>query len=72
MNDIPSYLCKGLEYDAVLVYGADEGHYHTVRDEKLQYTLCTRALHRLTVYYNDRLTYIIKGIKSELYEHIEG
>lgn len=68
VNVIPSYLCKGLEFDAVLVYGADEENYRAKRDEKLFYTLCTRALHRLVIYYNDNLTSIISEIDDKLYE----
>ncbi len=72
VNVLPSYLCKGLEFDAVLVYGADEENYNAERDRKLLYTLCTRALHRLIIYYQSELTPIIREINRELYKHIEG
>jgi DNA helicase-2/ATP-dependent DNA helicase PcrA len=71
VNVLPSYLCKGLEFDAVLVYGADAESYHTDGDRRLLYTLCTRALHRLTIYYKGELTSIIKEINGEFYTHIE-
>lgn len=48
---IPSYLAKGLEFDAVIVYGADRGNYSSSYDKKLLYIACTRALHRLMLYY---------------------
>lgn len=67
VNVLPSYYCKGLEFDAVIVYGADEENYRSGKDEKLLYTLCTRALHRLLIYCNDHPASIITGISSERY-----
>jgi len=49
---IPVYMAKGLEFDAVLVYGTDKKHYFTKLDKRLLYIACTRALHRLALYYN--------------------
>lgn len=71
VNVLPSYLCKGLEFDAVLVYGADEENYHTEGDRKLLYTICTRALHILKVYYEDSLSPIISGVDENLYIKLE-
>ena len=68
---LPSYLCKGLEFDAVLVYGADEENYGTEGDRRLLYTLCTRALHILKVYYEGTLSPIISGVDEELYKDIK-
>lgn len=48
---IPVYLAKGLEFDAVLVYQANQEHYFTKLDKRLLYIACTRALHRLRLYY---------------------
>ncbi len=45
---IPSYLAKGLEFDAVYVFDADR--YSLENDRRLYYTVCTRAMHRLVVY----------------------
>lgn len=47
---IPSYLSKGLEFDAVLVLCPDGDDYTAPEEKKLFYTVCTRALHRLNVY----------------------
>ncbi len=49
---IPIYLAKGLEFDAVIVCGADYDHYHTEDDKRLLYIASTRALHRLTLFYS--------------------
>jgi len=50
---VPVYLAKGLEFDAVLVADADARRYAdgAPQDAKLLYVGCTRALHRLTLYY---------------------
>ena len=48
---IPSYLAKGIEFDAVLVWDASSERYGREQDRKLLYTVCTRALHVLHVYY---------------------
>ncbi|KGA96670.1 helicase [Alkalihalobacillus alcalophilus ATCC 27647 = CGMCC 1.3604] len=47
---IPSYLAKGIEFDAVIIYDASE---HVYGDESLRrifYTACTRAMHDLQLY----------------------
>jgi DNA helicase-2/ATP-dependent DNA helicase PcrA len=48
---IPVYLAKGLEFDAVLICDADQQHYHRADDKNLLYIACTRALHRLNLFY---------------------
>lgn len=48
---IPLYVAKGLEFDAVLVVDADAARYHRPEDRSLLYVACTRALHRLDVFY---------------------
>ncbi|MBW5446876.1 AAA family ATPase [Cohnella sp. CFH 77786] len=48
---LPSYLAKGIEFDAVVVWDASASRYGRERDRKLLYTVCTRALHVLHVYY---------------------
>ncbi|MFC4305058.1 RNA polymerase recycling motor HelD [Cohnella boryungensis] len=47
---LPSYLAKGIEFDAVLVWDASSRRYGQEKDRKLLYTVCTRALHVLHVY----------------------
>jgi len=56
---LPSYLSKGLEYDAVILVCKDHDNYKGEKDKKLLYTCCSRALHNLTVIYeNDRPDFI--------------
>lgn len=52
LSVMPVYLTKGLEFDAVIIAGADaEAYRATLRDAKLLYVACTRALHELVVLY---------------------
>ncbi|WP_409343823.1 RNA polymerase recycling motor HelD [Paenibacillus sp. MBLB4367] len=47
---IPSYLAKGIEFDAVIIYDGSKHAYGREHERKLFYTACTRAMHRLDVY----------------------
>ncbi len=57
---VPVYLAKGLEFDAVMVYGTDDKNYNTIFDKKLLYVACTRALHRLSLYYTKKISRFLK------------
>ena len=46
---LPSYIAKGLEYDAVIIY-TDINNYYTDEEKYLFYVACTRAQHQLIVY----------------------
>lgn len=63
---IPSYLAKGLEFDAVLVNSIEDEDY-SEEDRRLLYTICTRALHELYLYYHDNLSMFIKKMDKDLY-----
>lgn len=47
---LPAYLAKGLEFDAVILVNAGDGHYAKESERLLLYTACTRALHALKIY----------------------
>ena len=61
---IPSYLSKGLEFDAVIVSNASSENY-TEDERNLLYVVLTRALHKLDVYYTNELTTLISGESNE-------
>jgi DNA helicase-2/ATP-dependent DNA helicase PcrA len=49
---VPSYLAKGLEFDAALIANANRENYgETELDVKLLYVAMTRPLHQLYIYY---------------------
>ncbi len=56
---VPSYLAKGLEFDAVIVSNANDKHY-SLDERNLFYVVCTRALHKLNIYYTGNRTLLIK------------
>ncbi|MBH5318107.1 UvrD-helicase domain-containing protein [Paenibacillus sp. GSMTC-2017] len=53
---IPSYLAKGVEFDAVIICNASSEVYSLESERKLFYTACTRAMHELHLYYTGELT----------------
>ena len=55
---IPSYLSKGLEFDAVIISNAN-ADYYDIEEKNLLYVVLTRALHKLEVYYSGEITRLI-------------
>lgn len=55
---ISNYLAKGLEFDAVIINGADESLYNSTNksDMKMLYVALTRALHEMNIIYSDELS----------------
>lgn len=64
---LPSYLAKGLEFDAVLVVCAEKD-YDCEEERRLFYTCCTRALHRLNIYASGKLPQFVDDVDSRLYQ----
>jgi DNA helicase-2/ATP-dependent DNA helicase PcrA len=58
---VPSYLVKGLEFDAVFVANANKDTYRPIElDTKLLYVALTRPLHQLFIYYTGELTPLLQ------------
>ncbi|GAE34291.1 RNA polymerase recycling motor HelD [Halalkalibacter akibai] len=68
---IPSYLAKGVEFDAVIVFNVSETIYNQNSEPKLLYTVCTRAMHSLDLLYRDKLSPLLTSVKRETY-HFQG
>ena len=64
---LPIYLAKGLEFDAVIIPDANDQTYCRESDRKILYTACTRALHRLVLYYDTNLSPLVEKVNSNLY-----
>ena len=60
---VPSYLSKGLEFDAVFIINVNAVYYNEEIDLKLLYVAMTRAQHKLFIYYQEG--------KNDLLEEIE-
>ncbi|PZM64083.1 RNA polymerase recycling motor HelD [Paenibacillus dendritiformis] len=58
---IPSYLAKGVEFDAVVLYNASDEGYGRESERKLLYVACTRAMHELHIYYMGRPSPWLEG-----------
>jgi DNA helicase-2/ATP-dependent DNA helicase PcrA len=69
---IPSYLAKGLEFDAVLVINADAINYSREEERHILYTICTRTLHHLSLFYYGKLSPFISRMDEGLYQVIES
>jgi DNA helicase-2/ATP-dependent DNA helicase PcrA len=64
---IPSYLAKGVEFDAVIIYNASNEVYARESERKLFYTVCTRAMHLLHIFSFGEPSRFITGVDSEKY-----
>jgi len=53
---IPTYLAKGVEFDAVVISNASDEYYSRESERKLFYTACTRAMHELHLFHTGELT----------------
>ncbi|OIK10962.1 helicase [Bacillus sp. MUM 116] len=62
---IPSYLAKGIEFDAVILY--DSSQYKHEQERKLFYTVCTRAMHELHLLATEGLCPLMKDIPKSAY-----
>lgn len=60
---IPAYLSKGLEFDCVFIPHLDDENFGGFFSQNLLYVACTRALHRLTIYYS-KDSNILRRLKS--------
>ncbi|MEB3101538.1 RNA polymerase recycling motor HelD [Ferviditalea candida] len=64
---IPSYLAKGVEFDAVIIYDGSKRQYGRENERKLFYTACTRAMHALCIFSAGDLSPFITGADSDTY-----
>lgn len=61
---VPSYLSKGLEFDAVIIINIDDVYSEEELDLKLLYVAMTRAQHRLYVYYKEGNNNLLEQISN--------
>lgn len=60
---MPSYLAKGLEFDAVVAWGVSKENYHQLDETQLLYTIASRAMYKLDLIYT--------GEKSPLFDNLD-
>ncbi|MDO4902741.1 MAG: RNA polymerase recycling motor HelD [Limosilactobacillus sp.] len=64
---VPSYLAKGLEFDAVIVWDANDDKYHGDEERQLLYTICSRAMHSLTLTATGKVTSLLDQVPTDEY-----
>ncbi|SDY77080.1 RNA polymerase recycling motor HelD [Thermoactinomyces sp. DSM 45892] len=67
---IPTYLSKGIEFDAVILVDASDRCYHREEERKLFYTACTRAMHELYLCSRGEVSRFLAGVEEGLYKKI--
>ena len=68
---VPSFLAKGLEFDAVIVWNANDQEYHGDDERQLLYTICSRAMHALTLTVTGTPTNLLNGVPKDEYQLIK-
>ncbi|HBR33935.1 MAG TPA: hypothetical protein DD734_04820 [Firmicutes bacterium] len=63
---IPAYLAKGLEFDTVFIADCSRTSYHKEEELPLFYTVCTRALHQLFLYYTGEPSPFLTSVDPDL------
>ena len=57
---MPAYLCKGLEFDCVIIANAEEDNFpDEFLHSRLLYVCMTRPIHNLSIYYNNNVTKLV-------------
>lgn len=69
---IPSYLAKGIEFDAVIIYNGSKQVFDQEDERKLFYTACTRAMHELYIYSVGEVTPFINDVNPTTFLQING
>lgn len=64
---IPSYLAKGLEFDAVVMWNADEETYYEEDEVQLVYTIASRAMYKLDIIYEGKRSPLL-NVDAKFYE----
>ncbi|WP_283587703.1 RNA polymerase recycling motor HelD [Limosilactobacillus viscerum] len=68
---VPSFLAKGLEFDAIIVWNANDQQYHGDDERQLLYTICSRAMHALTLTAVGQVTSLLDKVPTDEYQLIE-
>ena len=69
INVIPSYLAKGIEFDAVILY--DCSRYQKESERKLFYTVCTRAMHILHLFATEEYSPLMACVPKDFFDVID-
>jgi len=67
---VPSFLAKGLEFDGVIVWQASASRYDADDERQLLYTICSRAMHRLSLVAVGELSPLLSDVPADEYEMV--
>ena len=56
------HMSKGLEFDEIVIPMVDVNNYESDYDRNLLYIACTRAMHKLTLTYHNKITDILSNV----------
>ena len=62
---------KGLEFDAIIVWNANDQQYHGDDERQLLYTICSRAMHALTLTVTGTPSALLDGVPEDEYQLIK-
>ena len=68
---VPSYLAKGLEFDAVVVWNCNANQYPDDSERQLLYTIASRAMHLLTLISIGQPTPLLQDVPTDEYQLIK-
>ena len=68
---VPSFLAKGLEFDAVIVWNANDQQYQGDDERQLLYTICSRAMHALTLTVVGKVTSLLDQVPTDEYQLVK-
>lgn len=58
-----SHMAKGLEFDEVIIPYVNDKNYNSAIDKSMLYVAVTRAMHKLTLTYNGKLSEFVPAFK---------
>lgn len=64
---MPSYLAKGLEFDAVIAWNVSRDNYHQLDETQLLYTITSRAMYKLDLIYTDEKSPLFDDLDEKTY-----
>lgn len=64
---LPSFLAKGLEFDAVIMWDASKDKFDE-DEQQLVYTIASRAMHKLTITSIGELSQLLQRVPEKFYE----
>ncbi len=67
---LPSFLAKGLEFDAVIMWDASKDKFDE-DEQQLVYTIASRAMHKLTITSIGELSQLLQRVPEKYYQRVE-